>query len=294
MSTAQQEPATQSQPRVVRRSSWNAGDLEIVNCCVCGVPGRQVYRLPPFEVVRCPICTLLFVSPRLGPEALQRLYDQPEYFEGPNGVYGDPNSRSVAMMLQHTWMAGRLATLARFTPPPATLLEVGSGYGLFLDAARLAGYTVQGVELSRTGADHARHQLDLDVFCGQLADAPTGRADVICAFDTIEHVPDPLEFLRAVHSRLAIGGTVILTLPYADSLPARLLRSHWWTLKPEQHITHFTVPTLRLVAARAGLAITDVIRSPLAWPNLGRLDVLVAVGKALPPPSGKRSGASSP
>jgi SAM-dependent methyltransferase len=238
--------------------------------------------MPPFDVVRCPICTLLFVSPRLGPDALQRLYDEPEYFEGPTGVYGDPGSLSAAMILQRTWMAGRLATLARFAPPPATLLEVGRGYGLFLDAARLAGYTVRGVELSHTAADHARGQLDLDVFCGQLADAPTEPADVICAFDTIEHVPDPLEFLRAVRSRFAAGGTVILTLPYADSLPARLLHSHWWTLKPEQHITHFTVPTLRLVAARAGLAITGVIRSPLSRPNLGRLDVLVAVGRALP------------
>lgn len=281
MSATQQDIAATS-PRAAQRGTWSADDLETVTCCVCRVPGRPVYRMPPFDVVRCPICTLLFVSPRLGPDALQRLYDEPEYFEGPTGVYGDPGSLSAAMILQRTWMAGRLATLARFTPPPATLLEVGSGYGLFLDAARLAGYTVRGVELSHTAADHARGQLDLDVFCGQLADAPTEPADVICAFDTIEHVPDPLEFLRAVRSRFAAGGTVILTLPYADSLPARLLHSHWWTLKPEQHITHFTVPTLRLVAARAGLAITGVIRSPLSRPNLGRLDVLVAVGRALP------------
>lgn len=282
MSTAWQVSSTPLQPQAAQRMPWTDADMETVTCCVCGVPGRPVYRLPPFEVVRCPVCTLLFVSPRLGPDALQRLYDQPEYFEGPNGVYGSRNPRSAAMILQRTWMAGRLATLARFTPPPATLLEVGSGYGLFLDAARLAGYSARGVELSRTGADHARQQLNLDVFCGQLADAPTDPVDAICAFDTIEHVPDPLEFLRAVHSRLAIGGTVMLTLPYADSSPARLLRSNWWTLKPEQHITHFTVPTLRLVAARAGLAITDIIRSPLARSNLGRLDVLVAVGRALP------------
>lgn len=282
MSTAQQYAATESQPRAVHRGPWAADDLETVTCCICRVPGRPVYRMPPFEVVRCPICTLLFVSPRLGPDALQHLYDQPEYFEGPDGVYGDQSSRSAAMILQRTWLAGRLATLTRFKAPPATLLEVGSGYGLFLDAARLAGYTVRGVELSHTAADHTRRQLDLDVFCGQLTDAPDDPVDVICAFDTIEHVPDPLDFLRAVRRRLATGGTVVLTLPYADSLPARLLRSHWWTLKPEQHITHFTMPTLRLVAARAGLAITDVIRSPLSRSNLGRLDVLVAVGRALP------------
>jgi hypothetical protein len=65
-------------------------------------------------------------------------------------------------------------------------------------------------------------------------------------------------------------------------LPGRALGSRWWTLKPEQHIWHFTGRTLALVAARAGLVVTDVVRSPLRTANAGRVDSLVAFGRALP------------
>ena len=131
-------------------SGWTVADTETVSCCVCGVDGTVLYRLPPFGVVRCPICELVFVSPRLTSAALQRLYDEPAYFEG--GVYGAQSPWSPAMVLQRTWTAGRLAAITRLRPPPARLLEIGSGYGLFLAEARRAGFDVRGVELSRTVA----------------------------------------------------------------------------------------------------------------------------------------------
>jgi SAM-dependent methyltransferase len=164
------------------------------------------------------------------------------------------------------------------------LLEIGSGYGLFLQAARDRGYEVAGVELSRTGAAHSR-SLGLEVFCGQLEDAPMPAEagyDAVCFWDTLEHVPDPFVFLQAVRARLAEGGVFALSVPYISSVPARLLGAKWWTLKPEQHIWHFTPDTLRVVAARAGLVVTSVVASPVARCNVGRLDSLVAFGRALP------------
>jgi len=186
---------------------WTAEDTEHVVCCLCQVPGTLVHDVAPFGVVRCPQCELVFISPRLRPEALQQLYDDASYFEG--GVYGSgvstdaaaPSTEarlSPAMLLQRTWTAGRLALVDRERGGAAAgrrLLEVGAGYGLFLAAAREAGWTTSGVELSRTGAKHAQDTLGLDVFCGQLEEAPlTPGFDVVCAWDTVEHVPDPLSF----------------------------------------------------------------------------------------------------
>ena len=267
-------------PTAVPATGSGAADTEEVTCCLCRVPGRPIHTLPPFGVVRCPICELVFVSPRLTSAELQRMYDEPAYFHGT--VYGDPARRAPAMVLQRRWTGGRLAEINRRRPPPGRLLEIGSGYGYFLADARDAGYSVRGVELSGSGAAHARDRLGLDVFRGQLADAPVAGADVICFWDTLEHVPDPLEFLRTVRSRLADDGVFALSVPSYASIPARLLGGRWWTLKPEQHIWHFTPTTLRLVAARAGLVLRSVVRSPLRRANAGRMDSLVAFGRALP------------
>jgi 2-polyprenyl-3-methyl-5-hydroxy-6-metoxy-1,4-benzoquinol methylase len=274
---------------------WTAEDTEDVVCCLCRVPGTLVHDVAPFGVVRCPQCELVFISPRLRPEALQRLYDDASYFEG--GVYGSgvstdaaaPSTEarfSPAMLLQRTWTAGRLALVDRERGGAAAggrLLEVGAGYGLFLAAAREAGWTTSGVELSRTGAKHAQDTLGLDVFCGQLEDAPlTPGFDVVCAWDTVEHVPDPLSFWRTVRSQVADDGVVLFSTPYVSSLPARLLGTRWWTLKPTEHIWHFTPRHHALLLARAGLALTRVVRNPLAPANAGRLDSLVGVARPIP------------
>ncbi len=262
---------------------WQRSDTEAVVCCVCQREGRPVYDLDPFGVVRCPRCGLVFVSPRLAPEALQRLYDDVGYFEGDGSVYGRAARFAPGMLLQRAWMAGRLDLAAQALDRPvqgARLLEIGSAYGLFLDAARTRGYDVTGVELSAPAAAHARDSLGLTVHSTQLADAPLeGRFDVVCAWDTIEHVPDPVQFWTAVRNVVADDGVVLFSTPYFSSVPARMLRTRWWTLKPTEHIWQFTPRTHRVVAEAAGMRVVRIVRNPLAKANVARLDSLVGIAR---------------
>lgn len=265
-------------------ATWQRTDTEPVECCVCHRAGQPLYRIDPFGVVRCPQCALVFVSPRLKSDALQRMYDDVGYFEGDGSVYGASGRFAPAKILQRQWTAGRLALAAaalRRPVPGARLLEVGCAYGHFLAAARDRGYDVTGVEFSAAAAEHARTRLGLRVHTAQVTDAPlAGRFDVICAWDTLEHVPDPVAFWRAVRELLADDGVVLFSTPYVSSLPARLLRTRWWTLKPTEHIWHFTPATHRSVAAAAGMQVVETIRNPLARANLGRVDSLVGVARA--------------
>lgn len=265
-----------------RTQEWTAADVEPVSCCVCGETGTPVYDLPPFAVVRCPRCRLTFVSPRLRPAALQQVYDDVGYFEG--GVYG--GQWSAGTLLQRVWTAGRLDLVGSALARPvagARMLEIGCGYGRFLAAAATRGYDVTGVELSHTASRHAREQLGLRIHQGELAAAPLqGRYDVIVAWDTLEHVPDPVAFLRSARAVLADDGVLAFSTPYFSSLPARLLRTRWWTLKPTEHIWQFTPDTHRLIFARAGLTVTRILRNPLAVANAGRLDSLVGLARRLP------------
>jgi 2-polyprenyl-3-methyl-5-hydroxy-6-metoxy-1,4-benzoquinol methylase len=268
----------------VKGRHWERSDTEAVTCCVCHREGRPIYDLDPFGVVRCPRCNLVFVSPRLTPESLQRMYDDVAYFEGDSGVYGTAGGRfSPAMQLQRQWTKGRLALAEHELSRPVTgarMLEVGCAYGLFLGAARERGYDVTGVELSQNASDHAREKLGLRVHTSQLADAPvTGPFDIICAWDTIEHVPDPVAFWRAVRKLLADDGVVVFSTPYFSSLPSRLLRTRWWTLKPTEHIWQLTPRTHRIVAEQADMRVTRIVRSPASRANLVRLDSIVGVAR---------------
>ena len=263
---------------------WQREDTEAVPCCVCHREGRPIYDLDPFGVVRCPRCTMVFVSPRLNPEALQRMYDDVSYFEGDGSVYGDEGaSRRRCSCNGSGWPAGspspRGNSAGRWPDRGCSRSAARTGCSSTRRSRR--GYDVTGVELSSGAADRARDR-GLTVFSSQLADAPLeGPYDVVCAWDTIEHVPDPVEFWQAVRGLVADDGVVLFSTPYFSSLPARLLRKRWWTLKPTEHIWHFTPQTHRTVAALAGMAVTRTVLNPLARANFARLDSLVGVARPI-------------
>src|SRR6187399_2001135 len=60
-----------------------AGQVEDAACILCGpAPVRTRIDAPPFRVVECEGCTLVYLSPRLAPSAREALYTG-DYFKSP-------------------------------------------------------------------------------------------------------------------------------------------------------------------------------------------------------------------
>lgn len=260
-------------------------DLEVAVCFRCGDPGRLAFTADPFGVRRCPDCDIVFISPRLDLDGRGALYDDAAYFEG--SVYsgaGADDEGGLATFWQRRWAAGRLDTLARYRGHEGhgvhgRLLEVGCAYGLFAARAIERGWDVAAMDVSAAGVAATSARLGIEVHHGLLDDAPFEPAsfDVVVAWDVLEHVPDPAAFLARVHELVVPGGTIALSLPNVASLPARLMRERWWTLRPTEHIWHFAPDTLTRSLADAGFTRIAVTDSPLAAGNLGRLDSMLAM-----------------
>lgn len=109
--------------------------------------------------------------------------------------------------------------------PSAKILDMGAGYGLFLDACRRLGYgNIEGVEREPAFVDYARRELGLaSVAQGDmlpyLESKGDGSLDVITALNIIEHVKkDRIEYLFAlVRRKLRPGGIFVMEVPNADS-----------------------------------------------------------------------------
>ena len=158
--------------------------------------------------------------------------------------------------------ARRLLDLVGAHGPPGTLLDVGCGHGLLLDEARRRGFSVKGIELSRTAAGYARDVLGLDVFEGALEEFAAAHEgpgfDAIVLADVIEHLPDPLGALDACRDLLNPGGALCVVTPDPASLTARAAGGRWWGYLPA-HTFLFPRATLReLLEARALVIAEDV------------------------------------
>jgi SAM-dependent methyltransferase len=129
-----------------------------------------------------------------------------------------------------------------------------------LAAVRAAGNPrVIGVEPDPGAAGAARAR-GLDVRLGDLETAGFAdeRFDTVVMSHALEHVRDPIATLREVARVVRPGGALLLWLPNAASLEARVLRTHWIGYDAPRHLTTFGIATLTHALSCAGFSIADV------------------------------------
>jgi SAM-dependent methyltransferase len=119
--------------------------------------------------------------------------------------------------------------------------------------ASALGWQVAGVEVDEAAAAKAR-RFGGRVHAGDLLEAPFAPAefDLITALHVLEHVPDPVAAVRRMLGWLAPGGLLVVEVPNAGGLGARLFGRAWSGLELPRHLSHFTPATLEQVVTRAG------------------------------------------
>jgi SAM-dependent methyltransferase len=130
---------------------------------------------------------------------------------------------------------------------------VGCGSGGALGVAQALGWQVAGVEVDAAAAKKAR-RFSERVHVGDLLDAPfgPGEFDVVTSFHVLEHVPDPVAAVRRMLEWLDREGLLILEVPNAGGLGARLFGRAWSGLELPRHLSQFTPETIARVVTRAG------------------------------------------
>jgi SAM-dependent methyltransferase len=148
------------------------------------------------------------------------------------------------------------------------VLEIGCGAGAFIRRLQRLGCTVEGVELNEDALATARdaglpvRRLTLD----ELFQAGC-RYDAICAFQVLEHVPDPKTFLEDMIQLLNDGGRLILSVPDNDSF---LKHASLHLLdEPPHHMTQWTEKVFAFLTGIFPLDIDTVRHEPLAPYHVG-------------------------
>ncbi|MCL4534267.1 MAG: class I SAM-dependent methyltransferase [Bacteroidetes bacterium] len=246
-------------------------DLVEVACSLCGLNAAVArYCINGYQVVECPQCHLWYVNPRPAGAALARLYDE-QYYSAEDALATGETQWSLCSRGEQAMFRQVLEGLARVRPK-GRLLDVGAGYGFFLDLARQRGYQVSGVEVACLPAAHARDQLGLDVRQGRLEEAgfADGEFDAVTMLNVVEHLEDPLGSLREANRVLAPGGVIALVTPNLSfGLVSRL--AHRLQRRPHMdgifdvpfHLHFFSPKTLQSVAEKGGFTLYCAENAPV-------------------------------
>lgn len=89
-----------------------------------------------------------------------------------------------------------------------------------------------------------------------------GSADYIFAFDIIEHLSSPWDFLSSCRNLLKPGGTLVLTTPNINSWERLLRPDNWSGASDPQHKILFAKYSLAFALAKGGFAV-ETLEAPL-------------------------------
>lgn len=229
-----------------------------MKCIACGSIGTRVYL--DNRLLQCTECALVRAADRYFTSEPSEIYTD-RYFHGPEFIGGKTeyvNYRREQKALTSNFRR-RIQILRRLAPNAMRLVEIGSGYGYFLQLARRQWH-VQGFEISAHAAQEAQ-RLDVPCVCGDylLHDMGAYQPDIVCLWDTIEHFISPRRMLEKVASDLQPQGVIAISTGDIDAILPRLQGSHWRLIHPPTHLWYFSSATLTRLLREVGFRPVKVV-----------------------------------
>lgn len=225
-----------------------SGKENPLNCPLCKTKGpRYFYHENGFKYWQCSSCGLLFLWPAPEPSFLHEHYQ--EYLSV-------DNEEVVAWGKEMTQVINNTAvSIEKLFPEKGKILDIGCGYGFFLEEMKIRGWKVEGVELSKPAAEIARKKTGATIHSCSVEDLQiSSRYDVITLFYVIEHVADPLSILRSIRKLLAPGGILVLRYPnttpllkFSGALARRLT-----LMQAPSHLYDYNGKSMHLLLDKAG------------------------------------------
>jgi SAM-dependent methyltransferase len=206
-------------------------------------PDRLHGRQEQYTLLRCPACSLVWLSKPPKPAEMRRHYTD-EYDrlistagENSSGRWRDRN----AALAPHK--------------QSGVLLDLGCSSGAFLQSLCGKDWDLFGIEMSAESAKKAQAKSGANVFVGDILDAqfPPSSFDVITCFDVFEHLHEPRRVMARVAEWLKPGGIFYVLVPNVDSAEGRVFGSYWHGLELPRHLFHYSPVSLRFLAESAGL-----------------------------------------
>lgn len=137
-----------------------------------------------------------------------------------------------------------IAFISRFKKK-GRLLDIGAGVGLLANEAERAGFTVVGLEPSKSAVSAAKKHFGASLLQKEFSEKLFMKSfDVIVLNHVLEHLPNPKRVINDTGKVLKRGGLLVIGVPNFGSYLSIFKRNRWQSLIPDQHRWHFTLRSL--------------------------------------------------
>lgn len=240
------------------KARLNSGEYNTEHVrCFCGSDEPELISEKdrhgiPSRTLLCKRCGLIYVSPRMTEETLQKFYNE-EFIP----LYTSSYYRTEKELFQiqrkqgfHVaeWLGGHGIR------EKGRVFDVGCGTGGMLSSFADLGWDVAGIDFSDRLVEFGRRTLGDRLFTGDISSLEHMEpADLVLMSHVIEHVSNLKKFLLQLRKIVKPGGISLVITPGVRTFGVRILG-----LKPSllnMHLTYFSLGTLTMVMGTAGLSL---------------------------------------
>lgn len=228
-----------------------------------------------FSYVTCAHCGTAYMNPRPSQALLHKFYATSKNYAYWN-KHIFPATAEIRRKEIFLPRARKIAELCnKFAGKSIDLMEIGAAHGIFCEEAAKTGCfnRIIAVEPHPEQAQHCR-ETGLEVIelpVEQVTDSAC--ADVLVAFEVLEHLHSPTAFLKACVRMLRHNGLLMLTCPNVKGFDVTMLGLQSDVFSHE-HLNYYHPDSLTLLLENNGLTVLE-----LSTP--GRLDADIVRNTAL-------------
>jgi len=210
---------------------------------------RALWAQDHVEVHVCPLCRFGYAVPFVGGGA--------DFYA--LAYAGDPHYP------RDRWEFGR--TLVALKQPEFAgrlhVLEIGAGHGAFLDRVRgLGEHEIAAADYDQ-GAVRRLCEKGYDAIAGSIRDVSTTGYDVVCCFQTLEHMADLDQVFRDLRRVLAPSGSVFVSVPNGEATALQEAVTGFWDMPPN-HVGRWNPTAIRRASERRGFAVRVIETEPVS------------------------------
>lgn len=185
-------------------------------CYLCGKKELKVLRTKlrydiERNVLECHSCGIIYLEPKPIPKD----YYEHEYRKLYTPVLGKKLSAKQIFGIFLPYQKARIDEIKHILNPEMRILDMGCSAGHFLYALKNHVKECTGIEFNKEEAKFASEIPGLKIYTYPIeeTDIPFEYFDLITVFQVLEHIDDPIKFLKTIHKYLKPEGSLVVEVP---------------------------------------------------------------------------------
>jgi len=265
-----------------------------LDCYLCGKSKLKIIREKlrydiKRNVLQCQNCGIVYLEPKA--ENLENFYKE-DYRKLYTPVIGKILESKQIFNIYLPFQQSKVDLIKDKLNLQMKALDIGCSTGHFLYTLRPYVKEVIGIEFNKENAEFVNKVLGIKVYTESVENTniPLEHFDLITAFQVLEHIDEPLEFLRTISKYLKPDGSLFLEVPNIDDALMSLygIESYgdFWFREP--HIFNYSPKTLSLLLEKAGFGgeistlQTYNLLNHINWILTGKPQGSVDIGTSVP------------